>query len=154
MMNKTRFLTLAVVGLIALNIGMIAFFLSKKMQPHRGDGPRKIIVERLHFDQKQVGEYEKLIQKHRADIRQKEAELVAARQAIYNQLLDEDYSKNDSLTAQVGRLQTAVEQIHFAHFRDIKSLCRPDQIKDFDALVGDLAAYFPRSKGRKKFDNQ
>jgi hypothetical protein len=153
-MNKTRFLTLAVIGLVLLNIGMVAFLLSGKMPPHKGEGPRKIIIERLRFDQKQVADYEKLIQKHRDDIRQKESELMAARQAIYNQLLGEDLSKKDSLTAQVGHLQTAVEQIHFAHFQDIKNLCRPDQKADFDALVGDLAQYFSREKPSQKRDNQ
>lgn len=150
-MNKTRFLTLAVAALVLLNIGMAAFFLSGKMPP---DGPRKIIIERLRFDEKQVADYEKIIQKHRADIRQKEAEMMAARQAIYNQLLGEDFSKKDSLVAQVGQLQTAVEQIHFAHFQDIKSLCRAEQKADFDALVGDLATYFSREKHPKKPDNQ
>ena len=150
-MNKTRFLKFAVTALVLLNIGSTAFFLMRKPPPN---GPKKIIIDRLHFDANQVADYEKLIKKHRTEIIQKDAELSAARQAIYQQLLMEDFSKKDSLIAQVGQLQEAVEQIHFAHFLELKNLCRADQQADFGALVSDLARYFPGQKRQKKLDNQ
>jgi periplasmic protein CpxP/Spy len=148
-MSKTRFLTLAVVALVALNVAVLAFLLVGR-RPHRPPIVREIIVEHLHFDAQQVANYDRLIEKHRAEIDQKDTELVAARQAIYQLLKAEDFVKKDSLIAEVGRLQMAVEQIHFAHFQDIKKLCRPEQRANFDALVDNLAAYFPMKKGPKK----
>jgi periplasmic protein CpxP/Spy len=113
-----------------------------------------MIIERFNFNEKQRADFEILIKKHRVAIVQKDTELAVARQANYRQLLADGLSKKDSLAAEVGRLQTAVEQIHFAHFQEIKNLCRAEQKADFDALVGDLTNYFPGPKGRQKIDNQ
>jgi periplasmic protein CpxP/Spy len=148
-MNKTRFLIFSVVALILLNIAIVVFFMTQKNAPN-SHGPRKIIIEHLHFDQKQVDDYENLIQKHQQDIRQKDIELTNARQVIYQQLLNDNFTKKDSLINQVGRLQIEVEQIHLAHFRDIKQLCKPEQLADFNGIVGDLATYFPSMSENKK----
>jgi hypothetical protein len=147
-MSKTKFLTGAVIILVLLN-GATMFTLWKHTAQLPPDGPRKIIIERLHFDKEQVAAYDKLVEKHRADIRQKDSEMAAARQATYHQLQGDDFSKKDSLLAQVGRLQTEVEQIHLAHFQDIKKLCRAAQLEDFNQLTADLERLFKNSKRRK-----
>jgi hypothetical protein len=140
-MNKTRFFWLAIIVLVALNL--VTLF---RRMPPPPEGPRKIIIERLHFDKEQATAYGQLIEKHRADIRQKDEAIAAARQAIYSLLPGNDFSKKDSLIAEVGRLQTEVEQLHFAHFQDIKKLCREEQLADFAALSRDLEQLFNRPK--------
>jgi periplasmic protein CpxP/Spy len=152
-MNKVRFLMIAVVALMALNIAILAFFLTRN-KPARREGPKKVIIERLRFDVQQVAAYDALILKHRADIAPKDKALSDARQAIYSLLKTNSYAAKDSLTAVVGRLQIEVEQAHFAHFEGIKQLCRPDQRADFDALADDLAVYFPLKKGKRNNENQ
>lgn len=145
-MNKTRFLVAAVVVLALLNIFSL---LGHWRRPH-GEGPRKIIIKRLHFDREQTAAYEALIEKHRADIRQNDQALAEARQAMYACLNSDDLSAKDSLLAAIGRQQMAIEQSHFAHFQDIKKLCRPEQMADFTLLVGDLEKLFNKPKGPGK----
>ena len=50
-MKKPKLLTIAVVGLLLLNLGMITMFLFKGKPPRhedgkQGEGPKKIIIER------------------------------------------------------------------------------------------------------------
>lgn len=145
-MNKTRFLWVAIVALLLLNI--VTLFRLKPPPPP--EGPRKIIIERLHFNQPQVAAYDQLIERHRADIQQKDEAIAAARQAIYSLLPGDDFSKKDSLIAEVGRLQAEVEHLHFAHFQDIKKLCRQDQLEDFAKLAAELEQLFNRPKPKPK----
>jgi periplasmic protein CpxP/Spy len=152
-MSKTRFLVLAVGALVLLNLVTLGYLFQDKLSSKQG-GPRKVIIERLGFDEKQAAAYDLLIEKHRSAIRQKETELAATRQSIYQLLKADDFSKKDSLTTLVGELQMAVEQIHFAHFQDIKGLCKPEQRASFDALADELATFFPGKKGGKKHKSQ
>lgn len=145
-MNKPRFLAFAVVALALLNIGMLAFFLLRHGMRH--EGPKKIIAERLHFDAGQLAAYDKLIEKHRQDIRAKEKEIGAAKKALYSLLQSDNPLGQDSLTAAIGQLQQEVEGIHFRHFADIKNLCKDGQIDDFKEMTADLAHYFSHGAGK------
>ena len=147
MMNKTRFLTSAVIALFLLNIGILTFFLSKKRH-HPPEGPRQVIVEKLHFHPAQTAAYDQLIAQHRNQIRQKETEITKAKSQLYRVLQGADRSQMDSLIHNIGQLQEAVERIHFEHFSAMKSICKGNQITDFNHLAGDLAIYF--SQHRKK----
>lgn len=147
-MNKTRFLTIAVVALTLLNIVALAALWKHNNPPPLQEGPRKIIIKRLHFDPGQVAAYDLLVEKHRADIRRKDREMAETRQAIYRQLQQDDFSKKDSLFSGIAHLQVSIEQTHLAHFQDIKKLCRPEQVADFNTLANELAEFFPGKKGR------
>ncbi len=147
MLTKTNFWRTAALVLLLLNVGLMVFFVAR---PHlgRGEGPQKIIVERLHFDAQQAAAYQQLIQQHRADIRSKRQAMQEAKQQLYSILQGSDLSQKDSLTQRVGQLQVEMENIHFSHFQDIKNLCRGDQIEAFNALTGELAEFFA-PPGRK-----
>lgn len=72
-MEKTKLLTITVIGLLLVNLATLSFlFLSGPKPgklPHKGrPEPREIIIEKLHFDAKQQQEYDKLIQWHRDEI--------------------------------------------------------------------------------------
>lgn len=150
-MNKTRFLTGAVVVLALLNIMALVALCSKPAHPaHNPEGPRKTIIARLRFDKQQIADYDILVEKHRADISQKDSAMTAVRKAIYHQLQSGDFSKKDSLIVQVGRLQSEIELIHLSHFQDIKNLCRAEQLEDFNKLAEDLFRLFGKQKRPKK----
>jgi periplasmic protein CpxP/Spy len=144
-MNKTRFLTIAVIALLLLNIGVIAFFLSQR-RPHPMEGPRQIMIEKLHFDPAQIAAYDQLIAQHRNKIREKETEITHAKSQLYLLLQGEDRLQMDTLIHNIGQLQEAVEHIHFEHFSAMKSICKGSQITDFNNLAGDLSIYFSPKK--------
>lgn len=113
------------------------------------DGPKRVIIERLRFDAQQVAAYEKLILQHQQEVSAKTKEMGAARKALFELLKSDDFSKKDSLTTVVGEVQRQIETIHFQHFRDIKKLCKGEQMQAFKDLTSDLANYFsPKQKGK------
>lgn len=147
-MSKVKWLTVAVTVLICLNIGLLTF-------GHFGgpghDGPKKIVIERLHLDKAQVEGYYKLIEAHQASLAAKEEEMNAARKALYATLAKTN-SDPGPLFERVAEIQVDIERIHVGHFAAIKGLCRPDQLNDYNALANDLSNVFgkrgPRPNGR------
>ncbi len=153
-MSKLKLLTIAVIGLLIINLCVVAFLLLRK-PPHRPDGkppmtqtgPKKIIIERLHFDREQSAQYEGLIEKHQAVIKSLNDSIKIAKNDLYSSLTNENFTGKDSLIVSLGLLQRKVEMTHYDHFASIRNLCKPEQIEDFKKLTKELARFF--APGRK-----
>ena len=142
-MNKNKLIRIITVVLLLTNIALVSFiFLQKPKHPKR-EGPRNIIIERLHFDRNQILKYDQFITQHRAKIKQKEKEMIALKNKLYLQLLEENNSSTiDSLQNRIGSVQIEIENIHYRHFDDIHRLCNDDQEKYYAELVKEIAQLF------------
>ena len=154
-MSKMKLLSIAVIGLLLLNFGTLAFlFLNKPPHPPMGpgpggEGPKRIIIERLGFDKEQIAQYEKLIDGHRRTIRELDGEIRETKNNLYSTLSSGSQLNKDSLQTRLGEIQKQIETTHYNHFADIKKLCRPEQLKAFDELTKELARFF--APGRHPF---
>jgi periplasmic protein CpxP/Spy len=109
-------------------------------------GPRKEIIEKLHFDEKQVVAYDALIHEHRKAIDNAERQLQKQKQLLYSNL---ELPFSDSLLQEILKVEAKIERIHFIHFKDIEKLCKPDQKKYFRKLNREIANLFSPAKGPK-----
>ncbi len=154
MMSKIRLLTIAVIGLFLLNMGMITFmFLRTPSRPGDGwppihkEAPRKAIVQMLHLDKEQSGQYKELIDQHQGLIRDLDEKIAETKNEIYQTLSTENTPVKDSLLLTLADLQKQVESVHYDHFMDIKKICKPDQLIEFDNLTKELSRLFSRNAG-------
>lgn len=148
-MNKNRLLIFLIAGLLISNI-LLVVFMMKGRGPghhgpphHKGEGPRELIIERLHLDAAQITKYDTLIQKHRSNLKEYEETLLELKKNLYSNLKN----KTDKATIYysidgIAKVQAEIEHVHYAHFEDIKNLCKPEQQKYFDELVNELARIF------------
>lgn len=154
-MEKTKLLTFTVIALLLLNFGTLGFlFLSgpKNHPPHHGHGPegrpkpREIIIEKLHFDNNQIAQYDQLIEWHQATIGKTEDKIRQSKNELYLLLNAEpiDEKAKTALIDSLSNYQKQIESTHFKHFGDIKKLCKPNQLKDFEALTEELSLLFSR----------
>lgn len=145
-MNKTKVLVFAVIVLVALNFGILGFlFLSKNNDGPRGRKmPREIVIEKLHFDENQITEYDKTIKLHQETIRSIDDSIRNTRNELYKLLNSEtiDSSKRDSLYLKFAGFQKQIETTHFNHFVEIKKLCKKEQLTDFNNLTEELSKIF------------
>ena len=147
-MDKIKLLTFSVIALLILNIATLLFlilstdggFQGRKNRPR----PDKIIIDKLHFDEKQQKEYRELIHWHRSKINDLDSQVRHTKHELYLQLLksDVDVVIKDSLLNNLSDLQKQIENTHFKHFQDIKRLCMKEQIQDFDNLTEELTTIF------------
>lgn len=153
-MTKSRVLIISIIVLVLLNIGLIAvLMLGHAPRPHHENGPKKpkfIVIEKLHFDENQINKYEVLIDEHRSIIKEKEVEMRAAKHALFDLLKSDNQEGKNERIAKINIIQKDIEEIHFNHFIDIKKLCNPNQIKDYNELTHELAKIFAPHKRPKK----
>ena len=147
-MTKLKLLWIFVIVLLVINIGLItALILGKPPGPFAfGKRPKHAIINRLNLDEQQVADYEKLIEKHKNIISQKEEAFRLVRRELFSLLAQEDLSARDSLVQQLAQIQAEIEETHFVHFQGIKYLCREDQLPAFKALTVDLSKLFGLAK--------
>ena len=154
-MTKIKLLTISVIGLLGINILMVSWFFMQKPANNNLSsfskppaGPKMIIIGQLKFDQNQVAKYEVLIKEHRLMIRNLNDTISVTKNALYETLKNENVKDQDSLIEKIASLHRDIESTHYKHFVDIRNLCKPSQINNFNNLTEDLANYFtPQRKG-------
>lgn len=157
-MEKTKLLTVAVIGLLLINLGTLGFLLvnGKAHRPSREGRPqpKEIIIEQLHFDAVQQKEYAQLIQWHRGQINTLDENIREAKNVLYSELRQPvvNVKMKDSLISVINSNQKQIEQTHFKHFEDIKKICDQDQLEDFNALTEELSRIFAPKPRRPRHD--
>lgn len=161
-MTKLKLLSIAVVGLLILNLCIVGFLFLRKPParlqgppPSEIDGPRNRIVEILHLDHEQVLEYEKLIDQHKNTIKLLNDSISVAKSNLYHTLIGENLIAKNSLVNKIASLQKEIENAHYDHFSKIKKLCKPEQLEYFTELTAELSNFFglarstPQPQGRR-----
>ena len=158
-MEKTKLLTITVIGLLLLNFATLGFLFFGGTKGHkpphdRPEGrpkPREIIIERLHFDVNQQKEYGKLIEWHRGEIKQLEDSIRVSKNELYLLLNDDKVDEKAKVTLidKTALFQKQIEATHFKHFEDIKKLCKPEQQEYFNELTKELGRLFSRNKPKR-----
>jgi Spy/CpxP family protein refolding chaperone len=155
-MEKTKLLTITVIGLLLLNFATLGFLFISGTKGHKPphdipEGrhePKEIIIERLHFDANQQKEYGQLIEWHRRKIRQLEDSIRVSKNELYmllnNDIVDE--KAKVTLINEIALFQKQIEATHFKHFEDIKKLCKPEQQVYFNELTEEFGRLFYRNK--------
>lgn len=156
-MSKIKLLSIAVIGLLLINIAIVSFLMFRKPPPFLGgrppmsqegrpsaqeDGPKNIIIDKLHFDKEQSAQYENLIEQHQTIMKSLNVSIKDAKNELYSSLTNENFTGKDSLIAKLGLLQKQVELTHYEHFAAIKKLCKPGQLENYALLTKELARFF------------
>ncbi|MCB0481767.1 MAG: hypothetical protein KDC83_10065 [Flavobacteriales bacterium] len=145
-MNKTTFCKWGFWSVAILNVMLMAFFfLGKGKRGHGPEGPKKIIIQKLGFDDVQKAQYEVLIKNHQSEISDHDNRIKELKNALYKDLVNPlSQPEIDSIIMEITGSQTAIEAIHLAHFRDIKALCTPEQIPAYENLAAEIEGLFSR----------
>lgn len=157
-MEKYKFYLLIILGLLLSN-GMLVGYVVLNREPrpapppthgrmHRG--PRDLIIKRLGFDGDQVAKYDELIKWHRHEIDEADRKVIELKNTLYIGLTRSgDTTQANSIMSEIAGLRKHIEEVHYKHFLDIRGLCKPDQLPEFDELTRDMASLFAPEGGQK-----
>jgi|688.fasta_scaffold26851_8 hypothetical protein len=119
------------------------YIFDEKNERPQPDRNRNIIIDKLNLDDTQIIKYDSLIKIHRAGIRPAKHHLMELKNNLYDQLnYQHDEKLNDSLIAEINKVQGEIEHIHIRHFQAIKNICGPNQLKAYQDLTTELAKLF------------
>lgn len=153
-MRREKILTVSVVLLLLLNGGILIYlFLQKSHRPHGGnpphhreEGPKKIIIEKLAFDESQIKKYEAIIPSHRKTLDSLVRQLEGEKQSYYSALGEDQIITNSKSLERMSILHKQIDSINFQHFLLIKKICKPEQLESFHELSQDLSQIFGPKK--------
>jgi hypothetical protein len=146
-MNKNKFYAIVILGLLLSNGILIFFITQKRHNRHSHTSPREIVIQRLKLDESQIIKYEELIQVHRGRTHELMKGIQERRNDLYSQMLKNGKSNiQAALIDSIASNQAELEKLNYSHFKDIQSLCMPNQLADFENLSKDLAKLFGKEK--------
>ena len=152
-MDKVKLLTYAVIGLLLLNVGIIGFLFFSRPNRNPEENhrrPKEFIAEKLHFDANQNEKYESIIPIYKNKIDSLDAINRKLKSELYSQLKLPVVNTivKDSIINLFLANQKQIEQLHFKHFQDIKSICKSSQLEDFNALTQELGKMFSNQNSK------
>ena len=144
-MNKSKLYIIIIIGLLLSNILLVGFFMLKKPPHPMHQKPRELVISKLNLNTEQVKQYDELIKQHQTSIREKEENILELKNTLYLSLsIDNSSSQKDSIINELGKIQIEIEIIHYKHFADIKSICKPEQLTNYNLLLKDIASLFSK----------
>jgi len=132
---------LIVVLLIANLIVTFIHWKDKPTRPNR-KSPKEKIIEELGFSEAQIVSYEVLIINHQEKVKAEELEIKRLKTELLELLKFPSESISDSLSTEIAKHIKNIETAHFNHFKEIRDLCSPNQIEDFNDFVDEMPKLF------------
>jgi periplasmic protein CpxP/Spy len=131
-MNRKYYYLIIICLLLISNFVLLYFFIQKPKLPLNPEGPRRMIIEKLQFDDQQILSYQILIDQHRKEIKENDIQILNLKKELYSYLKSKNNDqKIDFLTTEIGKVQSRIEATHFRHFQQIKALCKPGSAFQF-----------------------
>ncbi len=150
-MKREKFLIAVIIALLISNLLIIGFLVVRPKPMHGPNGPRNLIIEKLQFDATQIEQYEELISVHRKEIKNLNNDIFQDKKTLYSYLNQDNKTSNvDSLITAISLLQSQVEKTHYNHFQDIRNICKPNQLKNYEELTTEISHIFNSPKPKKR----
>jgi len=154
--SKSKVLLLIIAILVIANIAMLSFVLQRKDPPHQPNRPdRKAYIsaflkDDLGFDQQQLEQFDTLSNRHRTNMGTMFDKIRNNKTEQFRQLVNGNFTDSaiNAVADQSLTRQKEIEIRMFNHIRNIRLLCKPDQVARFDAEFGKILAR--RNDGKRK----
>ena len=138
-MNQNKYYQYIILGLVALNLIVLAVFLLAESQPRYRQSPiniRSEIIEILDLNDEQVFHFHDLADEHKRkmrDIDRRQARLLLP---YFESLADSSGEiDKDSLLYQYQLSEKEKVEVTYQHFQEIKKLLNEDQLSDFHEFM-------------------
>lgn len=138
---------LAIIGiLLVANIALVSFFLMRKDGPRHEKRPEwKVVISgflknEIGFDTVQLNKYYSLSDRHKENMKKMMDSLRTPKDQQFKELVAANFSDSamNSMAGQSATAQKAMELQMFNHLKNIRLLCKPEQLPKFDSLFGKI----------------
>ena len=144
--KEKKFATIAIIILVVLNITTITLLWLGRPSHYRPPQiPREkvmfdFIAHELNFNPVQREAFKQQERKFMFDTRSVHFKIDSLQQQLYNTIYEERTDKHylDSLTNEIGSLETELNKVTYDHLVQIKSLCDEGQQQRYKTLLNEL----------------
>ncbi|MEZ4888237.1 MAG: hypothetical protein R3E32_26140 [Chitinophagales bacterium] len=139
-MRQLQFYKIALLALVFLNIGTIAFMALSPHPPHsnRGGNRHSFLQETiqiLDLDAEQEILFKESANAHNQQVRVIEKQQAEATRQYFTTILEANDTLKDSLMLQLQQLEQSKIVLTYKHFEEVKSILKPEQQNNFQAFL-------------------
>lgn len=146
-MSKIKLISIIAVGLFLTNVFLLWQLKSHKPSRMHRPKPKTKIIEMLQLDDAQVAIYEELIKEHHKITEGYQDSINILNSQIYMTLKENGSAINlDSTYSKLGLLNIEINKAKLQHFKDIKALCKPEQLPLYNSFCDNITELFSRPK--------
>jgi periplasmic protein CpxP/Spy len=145
---KNNWLKYLVAIALISNAATLMFFWYNR-PPHEGKRAPKtgeMLIEELKMDEKQQAIFRPMREQHH-QAHDSLLQIIAAQRKI---LYSQKQAANDSVLTKIGLLQAEIERITYNHFKEVRSICTPEQQGKLDILLEKTVQNILTPKGKKR----
>lgn len=139
--NRSKVYLLIIVILLITNITLLSFLLMNKNKPHSKRPDRVTMISgflknEIGFDSAQVAQYISLSNSHKENMKKLFDSLRSSKDKQFTRLAAGNFSDStmDAVASQSATNQKMVEMLMFNHLKNIRNICKPNQLAAFDSL--------------------
>jgi len=140
MKGSNKFLTIAVILLLLVNVAMLVFMLKGKRRGDRkqgGKAPFEMMAKELSMTEQQQTQFRQMKEEHFSAMRPMFDSIRALKKSLFNLVKEENV--NDSLVNRhstlIAEQQAIVDKTSINHFRKVRALFTGDQQSKFDTFM-------------------
>lgn len=151
-MRKEVFYRVIIVALLLLNFGVLGYLWKGKQEVNEGRGaegdrrkePAEFIIKSLQLDEEQQMKFEELKHEHQHNMQMVREESKNLHDGLYKELHKQTVDSNvvDSFMQLIVVNAKQREMVNFNHFRDLKTILKPEQYKLYDEFIEAIARRF------------
>jgi len=142
--NRSKVFLVIIGILLVANIAMVSFFLLKKDGGKRDKKPEwKTVISgflknEIGFDTVQLKQYDSLSDRHKDNMKNLMDSLRSTKEKQFKELAAVNFSDSamNAVADRSAATQKTMELKMFNHLRNIRLLCKPEQLPKFDSLFG------------------
>lgn len=138
-MSQKKFHIAIIMGLVGLNIVVLAFFLLIKPRPQHHPPPKKFqseVVKILRLNEQQATTFSALADEHNLQlnaIKERQAKLLLP---YFERLVDTSKRVDtDSILNQFQQAEKEKIEVTYQHFQEIKKILNKEQLPDFEIFM-------------------
>ena len=141
-LSRNKVLLTIIAILLITNVVMLVLFL--RMKPHEREPKRLGFTEKLKnqvgFSQQQMAVFEPKKKVFWTRVREKFDEIKKTKEDFYKFMYDPSVPDSviEAKADMIGKQQKDLDLFVIRHFKDIRTLCTPDQLPKYDSLLPPL----------------
>ncbi|HEY0679257.1 MAG TPA: hypothetical protein VGD17_13290 [Chitinophagaceae bacterium] len=145
MMHNSRYkVLLALLAILLLTNGVLLYFYLDKKGPEkrstrhdRSNYMRDFLKDSVGFNDQQLATFDQIREKHSENVKSLFEEMRSAKLTFYKQVNQEagPDSLNQASAEAIAEKQKALDLAFFNHFRQVRTICSPDQVPRYDSMV-------------------
>ena len=132
MKRKPLYILLAL--LLITNMALLVLILNDGGKVKKGPMKPHFLTEELNFSEAQTKQFTKLDRSHRQRMMKIDDEMRDLKDQLFSSFQSQN-NTSDSITERIGKLTVKRDKELVQFFGEVRKICTPGQVKDFDRLI-------------------